>query len=75
LKEYDTFAKRLARAKDTGTVPPKIQHIIWEEALKVTMEQLVDGYAKIKKVTRYSKYYFHYLSSFVYLELSFLVHK
>lgn len=51
LREYDTFAKRLARVKEMGTAPPKIQNVIWDQALLVTMEQLVDGYAKIKKCT------------------------
>jgi hypothetical protein len=53
LKEFTNMSKKLAaEAKLTESIPKRIQTNIWDQAIRVTMEQLVEGYSRIKKVRR-----------------------
>jgi len=48
LKEFTQFGQRLDRAV---VLPPKVRGAVWDAAIMRAMEQLVEGYSRIKKCT------------------------
>jgi len=50
LKQIQTFGRRLSREAKSGSIPDKVVDTLWEEIISYTMEQIVEGYARAKKV-------------------------
>jgi len=51
LKELTNFGKKLNREATSYGISQKQRDIVWEELVKYTMEQLVEGYSRVKKCT------------------------
>jgi len=52
LNELTNFGKRLLReTKNTGSLSPHVLDYLWEIVITHAMEQLVEGYARVKKCT------------------------
>jgi len=51
LKEFGNMSKKLNQQTDNFGLPKRLKNTVWEQILKLTMEQLVESYSKIKKCT------------------------
>lgn len=52
LKEFGVFSRRLAREVKQFSIPKDVQNVIWEQAISLAMEQLVEGFSRVKKVVK-----------------------
>jgi len=47
MKEFQTFSRRLN--KESKQLPQKVKNVFWEATIIHVMEQLVEGYSRVKK--------------------------